>query len=701
MPIPVPASLVRHLKERRCVLFVGAGLSAAAGLPDWKTLLRGMVDEIESEGMPDAGVAELRQLIDANKLLDVADHCRQRLGERRYQEVLGDRLRGGAGNIPDVHRLVTQLPFSAIVTTNYDKLLERAYSAFRGELPKVVTSRDRDTLGSLLFSGGFFILKAHGDIDDAASLVLTARDYREIIHANPAFDALFSAILMTRSLLIVGYSLADPDFRLLLDRQLSTFGDNIPERYAVMSGVGVVEADVMKRAANIKILAYPEGQHQELAAFLRTLFERVAPEPAAAIPAAPPVGAAVGAVPRVGPGSLAGSPEAAAAPESGGMGVTPAVSPPPGPGAPAHLPAAVPVAQVSLVLQRDRLECHVLVDGTLAALHLSDPVSWSVLYVRVRDLLQDVDRDRRAANYERLGRRLGDLLPPALLSLVPADHVLSLAPGRELADLPWELAIPRHDTQPLALARATVRTIAGDAPLSRGLPGIRQPIRALIIGDTTLGLKFPPLPGAYQEAVEIEALYRADANAESVLLAREAATLEAVVDAIATNAFDVIHFAGHAWFDQHESFLVFGEDDVLTTGELRSLIGPKPPAILVLNSHYTAFLPRGMRPAEGSRAAGREEESTTTSHIGFMHAAFAVGVGAFVGCFESPADRPATQFGVGLHQELLHGRPIAHAVRTARVATLGADSSDVTALQYVLAGHPGYCLPDRKAHGSV
>ena len=208
MPIPIPASLVRHLKERRCVLFVGAGLSAAAGLPGWQKLVLSMVEELDSEGVTDGSTTELRTLVGSGKLLEVADHCRQRLGERRYQEFLGDQLRGGSGDLAEVHSLVTRLPFRAVVTTNYDKLLERAYSKFRGDLPKVVTCRDRETLGSLLFSGGFFILKAHGDIDDAGSLVLTARDYREIIHANAAFDGLFSALLMTRSLLIIAIAKA-------------------------------------------------------------------------------------------------------------------------------------------------------------------------------------------------------------------------------------------------------------------------------------------------------------------------------------------------------------------------------------------------------------------------------------------------------------------------------------------------------------
>ena len=58
--------------------------------------------------------------------------------------------------------------------------------------------------------------------------MLTTRDYQEIIHANPAFNSIFSAILLTKAVLFVGYSINDPDFRLLLDRQLTMFRGNIP-----------------------------------------------------------------------------------------------------------------------------------------------------------------------------------------------------------------------------------------------------------------------------------------------------------------------------------------------------------------------------------------------------------------------------------------------------------------------------------------
>jgi hypothetical protein len=680
-------------------LFVGAGLSAAAGLPDWKNLLLAMITEIESDGVTDGSSAELRALIDAGKLLDVADHCRQRLGERRYQELLGERLRGGSGDIPEVHRLITQLPFSAVVTTNYDKLLERAYAQFKGELPKVVTSRDRESLGSLLFSGGFFILKAHGDIDDAASLVLTARDYREIIHANAAFDALFSSLLMTRSLLIVGYSLSDPDFRLLLDRQLSTFGENIPERYAVMAGVGVVEADVMKRSANIKVLAYPQGQHQEVSTFLSGLLQRLAPEHAAAdsssrvVPPAPPVIApsprASSSRSRLRRGSVRAPATPPSRPAEDNAPVAPAGS------APAHLPLVLESVQVRLRLRQDRVECELQSMGTPSPSHLSDPVSWTSFYREMADLFDDRAKLNLTTNYRKLGRRLGELLPRDLMAPLPANQVVTLAPDRELADIPWELAIcGDDDAAPIAVARPTVRLMSGDSLLSRGLPGIRQPARVLVIGDPPAVTASAQLEDAYKEAVEIDAVYRASGLAECTLLTRREATLDAVVDTLSTTAYDVIHFAGHAWFDQHESFLIFEDETPLTSGELRSLLGPRPPAILVLNSHYTAFLPRGVRPS-GNARPGSTADLPPTWHIGFTQMAVTVGVGAFIGCFESPQDRPAKVFGVTLHRELLRGAPIVHAVHKARVETLDKEHDNVSALQYVLSGDPGYCLREQ------
>ena len=105
------------------------------------------------------------------------------------------------------------------------------------------------------------------------AVVFTSRDYREQIHANPAFSAAFSAVLLTKALLFVGYSLSDPDFHLLMDQQLPTFDGFVPERYALMSGLGKVEVDYLWRACQIRVISYPADSHACVPQFFRQLTE--------------------------------------------------------------------------------------------------------------------------------------------------------------------------------------------------------------------------------------------------------------------------------------------------------------------------------------------------------------------------------------------------------------------------------------------
>lgn len=253
--------------------FVGSGLSAWAKLPTWRSLLNFMVEKLDEEEPGKHDIEEISRLLEKGKLLEIADYCKEAFSPGFYNQMLSDKMRGDTVDIPEPHELIVQMPFSAIITTNYDKILERAYERFAKISPKTPTHMDTDSLGTLLFLNNFFILKAHGDIDRPDSLILTTRDYSRIIHSNPAFNALFSAILLTKAILFIGYSISDPDFRLLLDRQLTTFKGNVPDRYALMAETGEIEQEVLRRTAGIKVLPY-KG-HKDIKTFLETLRDEV------------------------------------------------------------------------------------------------------------------------------------------------------------------------------------------------------------------------------------------------------------------------------------------------------------------------------------------------------------------------------------------------------------------------------------------
>ncbi len=203
--------------NRELVLFVGAGVSASAQLPSWQGLLDALATNLpETHGLS----------LDALHLHDFRDQAT--VITRRYKQAgldLADELRKQlpADRHGLTHQLLASLPTTEAATTNYDQLFEQAVAATGDTLavlPREPANRqDR------------WLLKLHGDIENSASIVLTRRDYLQAPLRHGALFGLVQAMLMTRHMLFVGYSLTDEDFHKLVDEVRSA-------RRGVNGGVG-------------------------------------------------------------------------------------------------------------------------------------------------------------------------------------------------------------------------------------------------------------------------------------------------------------------------------------------------------------------------------------------------------------------------------------------------------------------------------
>ena len=136
MESQVPAidpRLLEDIRAGNCVAFVGAGFSAAAGLPPWPELVRAV-----ARGSPPAERAIHQPTIDqllgedgsaaryAHRELEMAAQLLfDAVGEERCRGLLRETLR--TERLPDPMRLrlkhLLGIPFRAIVTTNFDPLL--------------------------------------------------------------------------------------------------------------------------------------------------------------------------------------------------------------------------------------------------------------------------------------------------------------------------------------------------------------------------------------------------------------------------------------------------------------------------------------------------------------------------------------------------------------------------------------------------
>lgn len=189
-------ALASHAKAGNLVVFLGAGVSVAAGVPAWQQLLQQIGKDL---GVPDAD-------LEAMKHLDPRDQATvlQRLHPAGFDAAVHRAVTSERPSL--LHGLLASLPAKEFVTTNFDTLFEAA--ATTAGRPLAVLP------GDPVSAGARWLLKLHGTL--GKDLVLTRGDYLGASSRHVALRGLVQALLMTRHMLFVGYSLSDEDFHQLV-----------------------------------------------------------------------------------------------------------------------------------------------------------------------------------------------------------------------------------------------------------------------------------------------------------------------------------------------------------------------------------------------------------------------------------------------------------------------------------------------------
>ncbi|MGY1773043.1 SIR2 family protein [Blastococcus sp. SYSU D00813] len=190
----VAEELGRMARRGQLAVFVGAGVSAAAGLPTWEQLL----DELAARsGLDD----ELRAGLSRLPAQDAAALLARELGRDQLEAFVKERF--GPGRYALAHALVADLPVQEFVTTNYDPLVELA----AGDVGRALTVLPFEEPTP----GAPWLLKLHGDAAHPESVVLTREEYLEFGDTRAALAGVLHSLLLTRHVLFVGTSMLDDD----------------------------------------------------------------------------------------------------------------------------------------------------------------------------------------------------------------------------------------------------------------------------------------------------------------------------------------------------------------------------------------------------------------------------------------------------------------------------------------------------------
>lgn len=197
-----PKPLLDDLANGRWLPVVGAGMSLNATLP-------------AGASMPlwdDLGKAFEADLSDfsATGPVDALSAYEQEYGRARLIDRLSEALHIRDAQPGDAHRAFCSIKFDLVCTTNFDFLLEKQYDS----IPRYVNPLvDEEQLSLSGVRDGTLLLKLHGDLRHPSRLVVTEADYDSFLSKYPLIATYLANLLITKTAVLIGYSLDDPDFR--------------------------------------------------------------------------------------------------------------------------------------------------------------------------------------------------------------------------------------------------------------------------------------------------------------------------------------------------------------------------------------------------------------------------------------------------------------------------------------------------------
>lgn len=208
---------IRHLneaiKDDSLIIFVGAGVSANSGLPNWSQLIEEFKSDLNMEEQE-------------SDYLKIAQYYFDIVGKQNYFQKIDTIFRPYMNAQPNkIHNHIYRIKPRHLITTNYDSILEDKMNS--GVSKYEVIKEDNDIPYS---KADRYLIKMHGDLLKK-NIVLKEEDYLEYENKFYMISTLIKSLIMNNTILFIGYSLNDSTFNSIFRLVQKGFSGNARNAY--------------------------------------------------------------------------------------------------------------------------------------------------------------------------------------------------------------------------------------------------------------------------------------------------------------------------------------------------------------------------------------------------------------------------------------------------------------------------------------
>ena len=192
-------------KRHGAAIMIGAGFSrcsskhadGAKKLPLWKDFAKRLASELDGKNKDLAFSDPLR----------LAEEYRAYFGQAALNDLIRSEIHDEAWQPGSLHSDLLNLPWSEVMTTNWDTLLERAAINIHASIYGVVSKQS-----DLSCVRSPRIVKLHGSIGITEQFIVAQEDYRKYPQEFAAFVNFARQVFIENELCLLGFSGDDPNF---------------------------------------------------------------------------------------------------------------------------------------------------------------------------------------------------------------------------------------------------------------------------------------------------------------------------------------------------------------------------------------------------------------------------------------------------------------------------------------------------------
>lgn len=273
-----PKSLVTEIAERRCIIFIGSGISAGCvnsegnHPKDWDLFLKAGIQRLSNNEAKEFAL----ELCLEKRYLDAAQILHDYINSGDFDEFIQDELNPMDPYKPsEVYKIIQDLDAKIVVTTNYDTIYEKLCMQGQASAAYNVLKYYENNILNDIRSRKRLIIKAHGCISNTDNIILTRGQYFNARDKYHSFYNILDALFLTNTILFIGCGLNDPDINLILEN--SNIAAKCTRSHYALMGEGNHESikKTVRSTYNLQILEYPKGRHDLISDALDSLLEQV------------------------------------------------------------------------------------------------------------------------------------------------------------------------------------------------------------------------------------------------------------------------------------------------------------------------------------------------------------------------------------------------------------------------------------------